>query len=74
MAAEVVCGRGVGVDHDGDNVSVVADQVEDWGVVFEYGDVGVDWVVFCDGDCAVDLVCGDGVYGAAGLVAVSEFV
>ena len=74
MEAETVCGRGAGADHDGDYVSALAGETEDWGLVFEYGDVGAVGVVFRHGDFPADTFCRDGFYGAAGLVAVSEFV
>ena len=74
MAREAVRWWGAGSYHGGGDVSPVAGEVTDRGVVFEYGHVGADRVVFRHGDFPVDSIRGDGVHSTARAVAVSELV
>ncbi len=43
-------------------------------MVFEYGDVGVDWAVFRHGYLQVDIVLYHGVYRTSGIMVISESI
>jgi hypothetical protein len=72
MANETLCWWGFGADNDGGHVPSLAGEIENWGVVFEYGDVGTYCSVFRYGDFQIDIVCGDDVCGSAGPLVISE--
>ena len=74
MADEIIRGGGADTDYDGCDVSALAGDTEDWGVVSQYGVPGADRVVLRDGDLPVTVVLRDGPGGAAGVMAVPEFI
>lgn len=72
MEAEIICTRGVDLDHGGGHVPTLAHQIKDRGVVSEHGRAGFDRLVLRDVDFPVDPVWSDVFCGATGTVAVSE--
>ena len=72
MENQTVCSRRIGVDHGGCDVSVVAYDIENRGVVLEHGHAGLDWAVFCHGYFQGNTVWRNVLCGSARLVVVSE--
>ena len=72
MADEVVRGGSIDPDHDDCDVSLVAGETEDWGLVSQHGFPWTTWPVLRDGYFPFDTILCDCVYGTARIMALSE--
>lgn len=74
MEAEVVRRWCFGSDTRSCDVPAVACDFKDRSLVSEYGSIGSNRIVLCDGDMQVDLILRNCLHGTAGAVAVPESV
>lgn len=74
MADETLRSRGADIDHDDCDVSTLASQVTDWGMVSQYGLSGTNRLVLRNGHLPTDTLLRDGLYGTTWTMAISEFV
>lgn len=72
MADQVVCGGSFGIDYDCRDVSAVAGDFENWGLVSQYGFPRADRLVLRNGSLPPDTVLRDRVCGTPWAMAVSE--
>lgn len=72
MAAKIVRGWSAGGHYGDSDVSALAHQAADRGVVSEYGHAGTHWFIFRHGHLQANIILRDGFHCQARFVAVSE--